>query len=232
MKKILFFLTTALVVLTGCEKNKSTDPYSGYQTAEVVSCFEYKLYQPHYVAFTNKSVNAGNYRWDFGDGEKSTEENPIHQYKKMGVYKVKLTAGYADVSDVSEATITIEDPTTCYISGFTYNKVAKMDKYYKIKVTDQDEWTSHENWVVTDYVMLGQANLPYTYNLATPIVDPKEEKDYYWVYVYWANKKSAEGEQLLKQKLSVTDLYSKYLESITLTNDAKNTQVMVHFLWK
>jgi len=231
MKKILFFIATVLVVLSGCEKSKSTDPYSGYQTEEVVSCFEYKLYQPHYVAFTNKSVNAGNYKWDFGDGEKSAEKNPIHQYKKMGVYKVKLTAEYLGVSDESEATLTIEDPTTCYISGFTYNKVANLDKYYKIKVTDNDKLFIN-TWVVTDYVMLGQANLPYTYDLATPKVDPKQESDYYWVYVYWANNKSAEGEQLLKQKLSVTDLYNKYLESVTLNNNDKNTQVVVRFMWK
>ena len=30
--------------------------------------------------------------WDFGDGETSTEENPIHTYHKPGMYSVTLTA--------------------------------------------------------------------------------------------------------------------------------------------
>lgn len=42
--------------------------------------------------FTNKSVLATRYDWDFGDDTKSTETNPVHQYNKTGNYKVCLTA--------------------------------------------------------------------------------------------------------------------------------------------
>lgn len=31
------------------------------------------------------------YMWDFGDGEKSTERNPVHVYEKPGKYSVRLT---------------------------------------------------------------------------------------------------------------------------------------------
>lgn len=42
--------------------------------------------------FTNKSINATRYEWDFGDATKSAEEHPTHQYNKTGQYKVCLTA--------------------------------------------------------------------------------------------------------------------------------------------
>lgn len=42
--------------------------------------------------FTNKSLNATRYAWDFGDNTSSQEENPTHQYNKTGNYKVCLTA--------------------------------------------------------------------------------------------------------------------------------------------
>jgi gliding motility-associated-like protein len=42
--------------------------------------------------FTNLSVNATRYRWDFGDALTSEEVNPVHQYNKTGVYKPCLTA--------------------------------------------------------------------------------------------------------------------------------------------
>jgi gliding motility-associated-like protein len=42
--------------------------------------------------FTNLSLNATSYFWAFGDGNSSTDENPIHMYKKSGKYTVCLEA--------------------------------------------------------------------------------------------------------------------------------------------
>ncbi len=42
--------------------------------------------------FTNKSINAIRYDWDFGDDTRSTEEHPTHQYNRTGSYRVCLTA--------------------------------------------------------------------------------------------------------------------------------------------
>ncbi len=44
------------------------------------------------VTFTNNSTNATSFEWDFGDGESSTEENPVHTYAASGEYEVTLTA--------------------------------------------------------------------------------------------------------------------------------------------
>lgn len=44
------------------------------------------------LQFVNKSTNATSLDWDFGDGEKSTDTNPKHTYKKAGKYPVTLTA--------------------------------------------------------------------------------------------------------------------------------------------
>lgn len=42
------------------------------------------------VNFTNNSVNALNYHWDFGDGQTSTVKNPAHTYTATGTYLVTL----------------------------------------------------------------------------------------------------------------------------------------------
>lgn len=44
------------------------------------------------VNFTNLSVDADTYSWDFGDGGSSTTENPAHVYATSGSYNVCLTA--------------------------------------------------------------------------------------------------------------------------------------------
>jgi len=44
------------------------------------------------VTFINSSVNGNSYEWDFGDGNSSVEENPVHDYQADGDYTVVLTA--------------------------------------------------------------------------------------------------------------------------------------------
>ena len=43
------------------------------------------------VTFTNTSTGLGTSYWDFGDGDFSTQDNPIHDYTAPGTYTVKLT---------------------------------------------------------------------------------------------------------------------------------------------
>ncbi|MEM7368884.1 MAG: S8 family serine peptidase [Bacteroidota bacterium] len=42
--------------------------------------------------FNNQSQNAGSYLWDFGDGNSSTEANPVHTYMDFDQYDVSLIA--------------------------------------------------------------------------------------------------------------------------------------------
>ena len=46
---------------------------------------------PLTVQFTDQSVGATSWEWDFGDGETSTEQNPSHTYSEAGIYDVSLT---------------------------------------------------------------------------------------------------------------------------------------------
>ena len=44
------------------------------------------------VIFNNTSAQATTYHWDFGDGNMSTDENPVHTYGQMGTFTVTLIA--------------------------------------------------------------------------------------------------------------------------------------------
>jgi len=59
------------------------------------------------VTFTNTSGQAETYFWDFGDGNTSTEENPVHTYSMDGTYVVTLTATSAAGESTTEQTIII-----------------------------------------------------------------------------------------------------------------------------
>lgn len=59
---------------------------------------------------TNNSPT--NWYWDFGDGNTSTLQNPIHQYAGYGLYTVTLIAAKDGAGDIETKTnyITIADP--------------------------------------------------------------------------------------------------------------------------
>jgi PKD repeat protein len=47
---------------------------------------------PLAVSFTNLTAGATNYSWGFGDGNTSTNANPVNNYTNAGTYSVTLTA--------------------------------------------------------------------------------------------------------------------------------------------
>ncbi len=75
------------------------------------------------VTFKNTSENATSYAWDFGDGNKSTDENPVHTYAKDGTYTVKLTAkDSSGKSNDKTATITLNGTSIQVVASFTFTK--------------------------------------------------------------------------------------------------------------
>jgi PKD repeat protein len=74
------------------------------------------------VLFTNTSINATDFLWDFGDDQTSTEENPTHNYEMDGVYTVVLTASNdcETVSLEQEVIISVGPP----IALFDINQVS------------------------------------------------------------------------------------------------------------
>ena len=102
----------SLVVMSSCKKDEDEpDP------EKPVASFQFEVSQTNFleVSFTNYSQNATSYTWDFGDGETSTEENPVHVYGAPGSYDVVLTAknDAGESANFSQA-ITVTDPDEAY----------------------------------------------------------------------------------------------------------------------
>jgi PKD repeat protein len=99
MKKILFLVMILLpvIIITGCKKYEMGNPLPS-----TVADFSYVVgnngYAPAKVTFTNNSLNATSYHWDFGNGQTSTEENPVIFFESPGLYTVTLTT--TPVNDV------------------------------------------------------------------------------------------------------------------------------------
>ena len=59
------------------------------------------------VTFTNKSIDADSYSWDFGDGGMSMAESPVHTYDSDGQYTVNLVASNNNGSSETSVNVII-----------------------------------------------------------------------------------------------------------------------------
>ncbi len=61
------------------------------------------------VTFTDQSQNSpSSWSWDFGDGNSSNQQNPVHQYNASGTYIVKLVAANSTGADSITQTIDVD----------------------------------------------------------------------------------------------------------------------------
>jgi PKD repeat protein len=116
---------------------------------------------PLAVAFTDLSTNSPtSWSWDFGDGNTSTQQNPIHAYNLAGVYTVSLTATNAFGSDTKTVTdyITVTEPgggTVMHVNNITVNRLtANGNREYAaatVSILDQADVPVSGATVTADY---------------------------------------------------------------------------------
>jgi len=88
MKRNLLIALVGILAIVACKKtNPVTNPVP--KAAFTTDKSSYYLTEP--ITFTNTSVNAVSYSWNFGDGQKSTERIPTHAFTSQGTYNVVLT---------------------------------------------------------------------------------------------------------------------------------------------
>lgn len=115
------------ITLNSCKKDDDDDTTS----TKPVASFQFTVSGANFleVAFTNYSQNATSYLWDFGDGETSTDKDPVHIYADAGSYTVKLTATNSAGSANYSADINVTDPNDAY--KLLTGEVSKTWKLYR-----------------------------------------------------------------------------------------------------
>jgi PKD repeat protein len=85
--------------------------------------------QPLQIRFTNASEGAVRYQWNFGDGQTSDAEQPVHAYAGGGLYTVTLTttnaSGCSDTAVQSVAVSAIADAYELKLEGVRVTTVGR-----------------------------------------------------------------------------------------------------------
>jgi len=136
-----------------------------YHPAAVEAFFTYNV-EAFLADFTNTSLNASEYLWDFGDPwsgtqNTSTEENPSHEFSGPGTYVVSLTAGFpCQQEDVYSDTLVILETGMKERSGYDrvlifpnpardYITIESDDNYISFRLIDEQGVSRREgslNW--------------------------------------------------------------------------------------
>jgi PKD repeat protein len=122
--------TISLTVTAGSASSKATKKVKVYgskatsslKIVEVLPDFTFSPVNPEVgmsVQFKDASTgNPTSWSWDFGDGGKSTNQNPQHQYQNSGTFNVTLTVSNGTSSKSLIKTITVIPGLT---PGFSYS---------------------------------------------------------------------------------------------------------------
>jgi len=107
--------TVTLTAINGSGSSSTTK--TNYITVQTIpsSNFNYSV-DTLTVSFTNNSIGATSYLWNFGDGNTSNQANPVHTYAQSGTYTVTLTSTNACGSTTSTKTVTV---IALPVAGFT-----------------------------------------------------------------------------------------------------------------
>ncbi|QDH78957.1 PKD domain-containing protein [Echinicola soli] len=111
------------------------------------------------VNFTNASENSVSYSWDFGDGNTSTEENPIHVYEDGGTYEVILYStaqGGTTVQTTKEVTV-VGPP----MANYTFD-----DEGLTVNFANTSENVATYSWDFGDGSTSTDENPTHTYSAA------------------------------------------------------------------
>lgn len=102
------------------------------------------------VDFQNRSCSPdpdATYRWEFGDGTTSTEENPSHTFSGPGIYNVRLTTdGFCGIATYNQIITVYDSPEADATFEFTPSNGCTP---VNIRLRNQSNFATNFEWDIT-----------------------------------------------------------------------------------
>lgn len=143
MKRILTVTAAAVVILlTSCDPQ----PQSVFYTDTIKAETGEKIF------FYNRSYNASDYTWDFGDGTWTDVFEPVHSYNASGIFTVTLTVRSArGKTDRSSIEIEVLSPTMLEIEVLEYYEIYPVRGASVILYPTERDWNMETNAIAEGF---------------------------------------------------------------------------------
>ncbi len=111
-----YFKVTLVVTNSGCKDSVSKSDYIYIRPPVALYDKTMDCAQPFKRVFTDKSIDAHTWKWDFGDGNFTNEQSPVHNYKANGIYTVMLVVTNDKCADTMSNSVKVvnENPSFAY----------------------------------------------------------------------------------------------------------------------
>jgi len=122
--------TVTLTVINDAGFNETSQAVK-IEAAPPVAKFKCQVTGMNATCADQSTGNPTSWLWEFGDGDTSTEQNPVHSYSVAGDYTVKLTVTNADGSNSASDVVKIEageEPTADFAFTVNGNTVNFVDR--------------------------------------------------------------------------------------------------------
>jgi hypothetical protein len=144
MKKLYYLILIIPLVIMSCTR----DPYANFVADQRVVEVGEEVY------FTNRSNDAVEYEWDFGDGVFSVNFNAVHSWSAPGSYTVTLTAWGKD-GTLDRATMVIDviaPKADLLVIVEEYEEPFYLVEDARVRIYETlDDFDNEENWLVEGY---------------------------------------------------------------------------------
>jgi len=144
-------LTDSLYILNivdGCEETLNNQSFVSVSTPPIAD-YQHIIQSDYGINFTNTSFGGAFFNWDFGDGNTSSQPNPIHYYSEAGTYLVSLFVHNQDgCVDTVFYTIELNPEYTFYLpnafspdgNGINDHFFGKGEGFINYKMYIFDRW--------------------------------------------------------------------------------------------
>ena len=120
---------------------------------------------PLTVKFNDDSLgNTTQYMWDFGDGGKSTEQNPVYTYQKPGLYSIKLTlSNEEEINSTEQENFISVLPRVLPEAGFSVNANSGKAPFEGLFKNTSSGYPNRFSWDFGDGCSSDSENPTHTY---------------------------------------------------------------------
>lgn len=160
IKNLLLGAILLLISLLATSGSNAQVPVAAFSMDTMSGC------APLTVQFTNNSVNATSFHWDFGNGNTSVLQNPVNIYLYDGLYSVSLivagVGGSSDTLTLVDVIKTISKP----VVGFTVQNTSSCLDGNIFSFTDTTSQAAYWLWDFGDGYISTQQDPLHTYDMA------------------------------------------------------------------
>ncbi len=122
-----FFTVKLIVSNNGCKDSAVKYKYVYIRPPVASYQSSFSCSKPYERSFTDKSIGADTWSWDFGDGITSNDKNPTHTFAQTGTYVVKLRVTNEQCYDSLQVKMQVVDEHPAFTSSIDAKPSCRND---------------------------------------------------------------------------------------------------------